>query len=563
MFGEPELVMLFYRADWTRLSLSAGVREVSDWALKAKMAMPARPASFGLIQVGTPLPMTERDPRKYRARLRLAPGGRYRIDILPSEDQDQDDSPGGRDRVLRRRYGTRPGMPPPYPELLWPSSVLNAFSLELAERVEVAERAALRVVATPAPGVWRAARYNRPERIDLIIDAQTGILLRFEEFFDGRTVQLTEMTDVTFDPPDEFSVPDDGEDDGQPYEGPPLFSGPGWAKAKTAVHAVKAATNAVGPVLGPAIKHAPRWPGRATADDDPEAAMPPPDQERFDPSASGTPASDELLLALYRSGRAAFSATLHQWLDAAALGEHARSWISDHGWGGIGSVAEALTDRVDNTHQVIQVALAGDGRYRLDFLRHVRKYRPNAIACDGTRRWIEYDDRVIVGPPLALVQVHTIGERITEMIDTAVLLASHVSNVAETEVAGRRGLAVRSAEPGQSPRKVPTWPSEEDDVVVDAELGIVLRKTWYNGDTPVMRYEFRDVAQLPADGSEFLLDVPPGIRVEHSDGGLLDDLDMPHAMRSAIRSAGSAARAAESAAKAARGFLDSLRGQRG
>ena len=74
----------------------------------------------------------------------------------------------GYDRVLRSRYGTRPGMPPPYPELLWPSSLLNAYSLELLERVEVAGRRALRIAATAAPGVWRAAVYTRPERIEVI-----------------------------------------------------------------------------------------------------------------------------------------------------------------------------------------------------------------------------------------------------------------------------------------------------------------------------------------------------------------------------------------------------------
>ena len=70
--------------------------------------------------------------------------------------------------------------------------------------------------------------------------------------------------------------------------------------------------------------------------------------------------------------------------------------------------------------------------------------------------------------------------------------------------------------------------------------------------------EFRDVALLPADGGEFAMDVPPGIRVEEFDGGMLDELDMPHAMRSAIRSAASAAKAVESA----RDFLDSPRGPR-
>ena len=287
----------------------------------------------------------------------------------------------------------------------------------------------------------------------------------------------------------------------------------------------------------------------------------PPAGERFDPLVSGSPASDELLHALYRSGRAAFSATLHQWFDGAVAGEQARTWTGDRGWGGAGSVAGALSDRVGSSHRVTRVALAGDGRYRLDFLRDRREYGPKAVACDGTRRWQEYDDRVIVGPVVPLTQAGTHGQGIVELIDTSVLLARHFSNVAETEVAGRRGFAVRAAAVGL-PHEVEPWP-RDSDVVVDAELGIALRWIRYAGDRQVMRYEFRDVAPLSADGSEFTLDIPPGFCVEHSAGGLLDELSMPHAMRSAMRSAGSAAKAAGSAAIAARSFIDSLRGQRG
>ena len=210
MVDEPDLVALFYRADWTRLSLSAQVREVINRALKTEQGMPAGPAFFRLFRFEYP-PGMDRDPIEHRARLRVAPGGRYRVDTLPVESAGE--SRGPHDRVLRSRYGTRPGLPPPYPELLWPSSLLNAYSLELLERAEVAGRRALRIAATAGPGVWRAAQFRRPERIEVIADAETGILLRFEEFLDGRTVQLSELTDVTFEPDDEFRIPDDGDDD--------------------------------------------------------------------------------------------------------------------------------------------------------------------------------------------------------------------------------------------------------------------------------------------------------------------------------------------------------------
>ena len=531
---EPDLVTLFYHADWTRLSLSAEVHALSDWALRSEMLKPAHPT---FTWVSTDLPQGDWSRHEHRARLRIAPGGRYLIGILTASDVE---NPPDHDGVLRTRYGIRPGLPPPYPDVLWPSPLLNGFSLELAERVQEAGRATLRVIATPAPGVWRADKHKRPERIEVIADAETGILLRFEEFFDGRTVRLTELTDVTFDPAGDFEVPDDGKDDGEDAKSKSqLFSGPYWAATKTSA-------NVLGTVLGTAVRHAPRSPcgaaarDAATADNDPEAAMPPA-EERFDPVASGSPASDELLRALHRSGRAEFSATLHRWIDTAVYGEWAQARASDRGWGGIGSAAGALGGRVGSLHLVTRVAIGGDGRYRLDYLRDRRKYGPWAVACDGSRGWREYDDRVVAGPVFPLPQ------EIIEMVDAAVLFDSRISDVAETQVSGRHGFALRAPDPMGVPRLL-----KESDLVVDAELGIILRQTWYAGDAQAMRYEFRDVAPLSADGSEFAFNVPQGVRVEHTDGWLLDEMDIPEGMRSAIRSTGSAA-------KAAHGFLSSLR----
>ena len=543
MTDEPDLVALFYRADWTRLSLSAEVHGLNNWALRQEMLRPPEPA-FSFVRAGMDLPPEAWRVHEHRARLRIAPGGRYVVGMLSASDAET--SPDS-DGVLWTRYGIRPGLPPPYPEVLWPSRLLNGFSLRMAERVQVAGRPTLRVIATPAPGVWRADEDKRPERIEVTADAETGILLRFEDFFDGQTVELTELTDVTFDPAGEFEVPEGGKEDAerrsQSFSGP-LFSGPRWAAAK-------AAANVLGTVLGTAAGHAPRSPrsgavwDAATSDDDPEAVMPLAD-ERFDPAVSGHPASDELLHALYRSGRAEFSATLHRWVDAEVYGEWARARASDHGWGGIGSAAASLGERAGTSHLVTRVAIGGGGRYRLDYLRDRRKHGPRAVACDGSRRWQEYDDRVVVGPVLPLPQ------EITEMIDTAALLDPHVCDVTETQVSGRRGFALRALD-ALDRWAVPGLP-KESDLVVDAELGIVLRMTQYAGDAQALRHEFRDVTPLSADGSEFTFDVPQGIRVEHTDGWLLDDMDMTEGMRSVIRSAGSVA-------KAAHGFLGSLRGR--
>jgi hypothetical protein len=135
MVDEPDLVALFYRADWTRLSLSAEVHELDDWVLGQELRKPARRA-FSLVS--TDLPPGDWTPYEHRARLRIAPGGRYVIGLLTAWDVPD---PPGDGRVLRSRYRTRPGLPPPYPEVLWPSPLLNGFSLELAGRVQVAQYA--------------------------------------------------------------------------------------------------------------------------------------------------------------------------------------------------------------------------------------------------------------------------------------------------------------------------------------------------------------------------------------------------------------------------------------
>jgi hypothetical protein len=221
MTDEPDLVALFYRADWTQLSLSAEVRELHDWRLQQQLRLPRQTLRW--LKANADLPQADSGPTEHRARLRLAPGGRYVIGLLTAWDVPHPPADGS---VLRTRYRITPGQPP-YPEVLRPSPLLNAFSLELTERFEAAGRETLRVIATPAPGVWRADEYKRPDRIEVIADAATGILLRFEEFLDGQTVQLTELTDVTFDPAGEFLVPDDADDDGADAErSSDLFSGP-------------------------------------------------------------------------------------------------------------------------------------------------------------------------------------------------------------------------------------------------------------------------------------------------------------------------------------------------
>ena len=52
-----------------------------------------------------------------------------------------------------------------------------------------------------------------------------------------------------------------------------------------------------------------------------------------------------------------------------------------------------------------------------------------------------------------------------------------------------------------------------DEIVVDTELGILLRWISLAGERPVERYELRDVVVGPPEPGAFRPDIPPGVRV--------------------------------------------------
>jgi hypothetical protein len=97
--------------------------------------------------------------------------------------------------------------------------------------------------------------------------------------------------------------------------------------------------------------------------------------------------------------------------------------------------------------------------------------------------------------------------------------------------------------------------------VVDAELGIVQRLTFYIGGKPVQRYELRDIT---ASDQEFRADLPPGLTVTEETGPLgglgAGRLTPPPNLPLAIATAIGRHAAAE-AGKAARNLLNHLQGR--
>ncbi|MGO8895345.1 MAG: hypothetical protein ACLQB1_37435, partial [Streptosporangiaceae bacterium] len=254
MSDGPDLVSLLYRADWTRLSLTAEVgvtRDLDLWRSRFDGKPPPRAWSGrpfgpwsvpwfapwfgsprGLGHPGVPGESWEspeeaevkrrcgglRGPRRdgheweratevlgtesSRFTLLVAPGRRYReqgegyvsgCDGERAWRAEQDDG----DWSVEAAGGPEP---PPAARLLRPSWLLTGFTLEPGGPASVSGRDALRVVATPRT-TDRSVTGCRPlDRVEVAVDAQLGILLRCEEILDGKPLRVTELAFIRVDP---------------------------------------------------------------------------------------------------------------------------------------------------------------------------------------------------------------------------------------------------------------------------------------------------------------------------------------------------------------------------
>jgi hypothetical protein len=416
----------------------------------------------GRVQPGPP------EVRHFRASLVVAPGGRYRVQadgdrdefdfrhlrpgdlpdgLLPPEAADADSGDWGVQTWLTRRYQ----------EMLRPVSLLSGFVLAPGETVSFAGRDACHVVATPSQSAAAIAPGRLPlDRIEALVDTETGILLRREEIFDGQALRFTEFTSVRFGPLDATDAalfttnpePGTASSDagtGDLFQG---FDGAGWQAAKTAV-------DAAGAVLGTAIRLTPGGPGASgPADpDDPEAAIPAdgpfPAEWATAEDRPSRPVSDRLLQALARGGRVPFTGEFHHWTDLSAMTGEFTSAAARHGWTGVSTATRAFSDRAGTTHKSSRVRFGAGGRYRIDMLRDTGKGNPTATACDGERRWRLYPNRVTVGPagPDA-------DYVLAALADASWLLRYELSGETELTYAGRPAFAVR-AEAGDYPFHLP------------------------------------------------------------------------------------------------------------
>lgn len=568
------VIGLLHRADWTGLSLSADVHSETDQDLWMSRSRATRPRwipeghvwRFRENPENTPLTWEEATGEElvgyhsWDTRLLIAPGGRYRQEYQ-DEPSERAIGSGGERSWVWRPQDPPPGHiahKPPLPQLFCPSELLTEYTLDVRGPVTACGRDAIAVQATPRADTGFGLRSSLSDQLDVIVDAELGILLRYEATFEGQRLSLTELTAVVLDPPEaadlsRFAPPAGSRISQDPEDSPrETSSGPGRA-AETVLGLAMGG-------LGAGIRLAPHLPGRHnSAEGDLQEAMPPAEPAVLGPEGA-PPLSDDLLYLLYRSGEIpALTVILDEWHDLSAAMAQARDSLRGAGHGGVGYLylidsLPAMTHGKPVVHTGSRLRASGRDKYRIDYL--MGGNHPKTIACDGEHRWQVFADRTMVGPAKPM------GGHMATMVDSSWLLGCRLSGGAEISYRGRRAYQLRAAkgDDGWWTAPVLYFPA---DVIVDAELGCLLRLVSFAGDKPESWYELSGIGTEPVPAAEFHLDIPPGVRVVEQTGHPFTDWAaiMPGATGCAVRTAADVVRRTNDAVSATRSFLDDLRGR--
>jgi hypothetical protein len=248
------------------LSLSAELRSETDREPLPRLSREGRSRWYRAW------PWQRQDNGRYvgGGALLVGPGGRWRLECpvpgLGAEGEAAEGNDGERGWSWRPpEMGGPPSLPvkvgvayPPPPELFGPSGLLGGFTLEVLGPVTVAGRDAIAVAAAPRRDVLGSRSAERPyDRIEVAVDAELGMLLRRIETSGGELVTLTELTDVTMNPPEAADparfAPPPGSHRSETLEENrrETLSGPGWAAADLVLGG-----------LGALIRHVPQLLGR-------------------------------------------------------------------------------------------------------------------------------------------------------------------------------------------------------------------------------------------------------------------------------------------------------------
>jgi hypothetical protein len=399
---------------------------------------------------------------------------------------------------------------------------------------------------SPRPGSGRAVTTRLPGPVEAVVDADLGIVLRLVRDAGRPDPQVTELArldlDVVIDPA-RFAAPS-GSRLGESLAEALGDGGPaGWA--------ARAVSGVVAGGLGAWIRHSRSSDQPPTAGDG-EEMMPPGDpapEITADGEPAGPPVSDELLGRLHEGGAGHFTAAVHRWVDVGAMASQIPEGARRVGFGGVGLLADAVSEQ-SAARLVSAARFGGPGQYQIDHSYSPRR-RPQTVACDGQQRWQVRDDGTATlgpaGPP---------PKEFADLADPSWLLRCCLSGGEPVTADGRPGyrLSVARGSEGWLSMRFPAAVA-----VIDAELGIIRRLTYYIGGKPVRRSELRDIT---ASDEEFRIDLPPGLvvteetsRFGDSRSGPPAPVNIPLAIATAI-----GRQAATQAGNAARNLLNRLQG---
>jgi hypothetical protein len=463
---ETGLIGLLYRADWTRLTLSATLSDGST--------------------------------------VMVAPGKRYRYqtahrltgcDGLRVWEMPGDESFGDGVTWIS-------GPEPPMPRMLCPEWLLANSRLEVRGRVQACGRDAIDAVMTRRPGVRRPITPYQPTRgpVEVLVDAELGILLRVAESGRDGTREVTEMLSVDVSPAADETLfaPPPGSRIAESYSEAFSGGGPAW-------WAVKTAAGVAAGGLGALIRYSPLRRTQSPGTADAEASIPaedPAPERTADGMPSGPPPGDELLALLHAGGRDEFTATLHHWMDIGAMASQVPPGARQAGFGGVGLLMDAVSQRPGAVRVVSTVRIAGAERFQVDHARQPRN-GPKTIACDGNRCWKVYDREVTVGP------AEPPPHYLVNLADPSWLLRCGLAGGTPVTAGGRPGYRVAVTKGPAGMLSTMIYPAAV--AVVDAESGVIQRLTYYIGSRAVERFELHDVAETPGD--DFTVDIPAGLPV--------------------------------------------------
>jgi hypothetical protein len=254
--------------------------------------------------------------------------------------------------------------------------------------------------------------------------------------------------------------------------------------------------------IGALVRSSRSRPFEQATQEEAEAEMPP-DPE---PLPTDAPAATDRVLHLLHDSRdrwaTGITATLHQWHDLAAILAQIPEGARRVGFGGLGYLIDAAGERMATLHMVSRLSFDGSGRYRIEpalpeeLAERSFRHPGETIVSDGKRQWR------LIGGEMVAMPGRLPPHETAKLLDASWLLEHRLSGGAETSAGGRRGYRLRVAADGPIAGQM----FSTDEVVADAELGILLRMVCHAGSTPVSRFELRDVVM----GGDIRIDLPEG-----------------------------------------------------